>query len=64
MREEGMKTTPRTLGYIGGLTGRKDHIKRIYNLNDPRAQEVNQAIFEGLLRGNKRLRDYYEDRQL
>lgn len=60
---EGETTDPRTLGYIGGLI-KRDKIKRVYDLRDRRAAEVNQSIFEGILKGNKRLRDRYEDRQL
>ena len=61
--EHGRKTTPRTLGYIGGLSGRKGKIIRIYNLKDYRAKEVNAAIFEGLLKGDKKLRDMYEEQE-
>lgn len=59
--EEGRITDPRTLGYIGGLKGKKGSIERVYNLKDSRAREVNQDIFNGLLRGDKKLRDYYEE---
>ena len=60
--ENGRTTKPRSVGYIGGLVKRKGRIGREYNLEDYRAIKVNQSIFNGLLQGNKKLRDWYEER--
>lgn len=62
--ESGKKSDPRTLGYIGGLTKRRGHIERVYDLEDPRAEAVNKSIFNGLLEQSKELRNRYEDKQL